>query len=191
MRTGAAMKVVSAVIPHKTESGGVVLGIESPDEAAEAFHRIEECAAGHLESNGLPEGIEGVMVSPMMATPLAELLLGARRDPDLGPVLTIGAGGIWVEVLKDVSHRMLPVGDEQILDMLAELRIFGLLSGARGRESADIDAVVAAAQAVSRCILEHREVCEAEVNPLFLYAQGAEAVDARIFLGDLVNAHSR
>lgn len=190
MGTAAAMKVVSAKIPHKTESGGVALGIDSPKEAAEAFRRIETCTAQYLESNALPEGIEGVMVSPMMATPLAELLIGARRDPDLGPVLTIGAGGIWVEVLKDVSHRVLPVGDEQVLEMLAELRTYVLLTGARGRESADIASVVAAAHAVSRCILEHPDVCEVEVNPLFLYAHGAEAVDARIFLRDPVGAHS-
>ena len=119
----------------------------------------------------------------MLTTPLAELLVGARRDPDVGPVLTLGAGGIWVEVLRDVSHRVLPVEADEVRRMLQELRTFGLLAGARGRASADLDAVVRAAEAVARCILEHDAVMEVEVNPLFVYADGAQAVDARIFIG--------
>jgi acetyltransferase len=182
MGTGAAMKVVSPKISHKSESGGVVLGVDSAEEAAEVFHRIQERTAEYLEARGLPPGIDGILVSPMMATPLAELLIGARRDPDVGPVLTIGAGGIWVEVLRDVNHRVLPVEDHQILELLSELRTHGLLTGARGRAPADVEAIVAAARAVSRCILDNEEVAEVEVNPLFVYAHGAEAVDARVFL---------
>jgi acyl-CoA synthetase (NDP forming) len=97
-------------------------------------------------------------------------------------VLTLGAGGIWVEVLKDVNHRVLPVDDREIREMVAELRTFGLLAGARGRELADIDAVVAAAASVAECILQHEDIAEVEVNPLFVYAEGVEAVDARVFL---------
>ncbi len=182
MRTAVAMKVVSPKIPHKTDAGGVALGICSPEEAAEAFASIEARAAAFLESSGLPPGIDGVLVSPMLATPLAELLLGAHRDPQVGPVLTLGAGGIWVEVLRDVTHRVLPVDDDEVLSMLGELRTYGLLAGARGREAADLAAVVAAARAVGTCILEHDEVSEVEVNPLFVYALGVEAVDARIGL---------
>ncbi|MDH5758262.1 MAG: acetate--CoA ligase family protein, partial [Gemmatimonadota bacterium] len=116
------------------------------------------------------------------AQPVAEFLVGARRDPDVGPVLTLGAGGIWVEVLRDVAHRVLPVADDDILAMLAELRTYGLLTGARGTEHADLGAVVVAARSVARCIADHPEVAEVEVNPLFVYAHGVEAVDARIFL---------
>lgn len=184
MKTGAAMKVVSPKIPHKSDAGGIGLGIDSAAAGAEVFARIEARTAEYLEAHGLPPGIDGVIVSPMMATPLAELLIGARRDRDVGPVLTIGAGGIWVEVLKDVTHRVLPVDDDQILEMLGELRTYGLLTGARGRDSADMNAIVEAARAVSRCILEHEEVAEVEVNPLFAYASGAQAVDARIFLAE-------
>ena len=97
-------------------------------------------------------------------------------------MLTLGAGGIWVEVLKDVNHRVLPVGDGEIREMVADLRTFGLLAGARGRDAADIDAIVAAAASVSECILEHEDIAEVEVNPLFVYAAGVEAVDARVFL---------
>jgi acetyltransferase len=182
MGTAAVLKVVSPKIPHKSDAGGVALGVDSAEEGQAAFRRIVARSAEYLESKGLPAGVDGVLVSPMMATPLAELLIGAHRDPDVGPVLTLGAGGIWVEVLKDVTHRVLPVDDDEIREMLGELRTHGLLAGARGRERADVDAVVSAARAVARCIREHPEVAEVEVNPLFVYGHGAEAVDARIFL---------
>ena len=179
-----AMKVLSPRIPHKTDAGGVALGVATPQEAAEAFLGIQERTTRYLEDRGLPPGIDGVLVTPMVAPPLAELLLGARRDADLGPVLTVGAGGIWVEVLRDVAHRVLPVEDAEIRAALGGLRTYGLLAGARGRPPADLDAVVAAAQAVARCIMENPDVAEVEVNPLFAYADGAVAVDARIFLED-------
>jgi len=182
MRTAVALKVVSPQIPHKTDAGGVALGIGTPEEAAEAFAAIEERASRWLEDRGRPPGIDGVLVAPMLASPLAELLIGARRDDELGPVLTVGAGGIWVEVLRDVVHRVLPVGEEDVRSMLGELRTFALLAGARGRPRADLDAVVRAAAAVGRCLLESDDVAEVEVNPLFVYASGAEAVDARVFL---------
>jgi acetyltransferase len=182
MRTAAAMKVVSAHIPHKTDAGGVALGIGTPDEAAEAFAVLEERAARFLETRGLTPGIDGVLVAPMLASPLAELLIGARRDPELGPVLTVGAGGIWVEVLRDVVHRVLPVDENELRNMLEELRTFAMLAGVRGRPRADLEAVVRAAAAVGRCLLDNEDVAEVEVNPLFAYATGVEAVDARIFL---------
>lgn len=183
MGTAAVLKVVSPRIPHKTDAGGVELGVDSGDEAEGAFRRIVERSAAYLEGRSLPPGIDGVLVAPMLATPLAELLVGARREPDLGPVLTVGAGGIWVEVLKDVTHRVLPIEEGEVGAMLAELRTYGLLTGARGRPAADLDAVAAAVMAVARCVEEHAEVAEVEVNPLFVYAREAVAVDARIFLG--------
>jgi len=182
--TPVAMKVVSPGIPHKTDAGGVALGVTSPAGAAEAFRAIRERAARWLEERGLDAPVHGVLVTPMLEAPLAELLVGAARDADVGPVLTVGAGGIWVEVLRDVAHRVLPVEEREVRAMLRELRTWGLLGGARGRTPADLDAVVAAVGAVARCILENPDVGEVEVNPLFVYASGAQAVDARVFLTD-------
>jgi acetyltransferase len=182
MGTAVAMKVVSPLIPHKTDAGGVVLGVASPGEAAEAFRTIEGRAARHLGERGLLPAIDGVLVTPMLERPLAELLVGVARDPEVGPVLTVGAGGVWVEVLRDVAHRVLPVEDREIRSMLGELRVSAVLGGARGGEPADLDAVVAAVGAVARCILENDDVGEVEVNPLFVHAFGAQAVDARVFL---------
>ncbi len=182
LSTRAALKVVSPRIPHKTDAGGIMLGVGSAAEARTAFRAIEERTAGWLAAEGLPSGIDGVLVTPMLAPPLAELLVGARRDPEVGPVLTVGAGGLWVEVLADVAHRVLPVDADDIAEMLTEMRTYGLLTGARGRAPADLAAVVTAAEAVARCLLSHEDIAEVEVNPLFVYASGVAAADARVFL---------
>ncbi len=177
-----AMKVVSPAIAHKTDAGGVALGVASPAGAAEAFRALRERAERWLRERGLEDRILGALVTPMLEPPLAELLVGAVWDADVGPVLTVGAGGIWVEVMRDVAHRVLPVEEHEIRAMLGELRTWGLLAGARGRAPADLDAVVAAVGAVARCILERPDVGEVEVNPLFVYPGGVQAVDARVFL---------
>ena len=118
MGSAAVVKVVSAKIPHKTDAGGVVLGVTTAEGASAAFLDIEERSARWLEAKGLEPGVEGVLVTPMLAAPLAELLVGAHRDPELGPVLTLGAGGIWVEVLRDVAHRVLPVDADEVRQMV-------------------------------------------------------------------------
>jgi acetate---CoA ligase (ADP-forming) len=182
MATAVAMKVVSVGIPHKSDIGGVALGVDSAREAERAFAEIVERATRHLLERGEEPRVDGVVVSPMLAAPLAELLLGARRDAGVGPVLTVGAGGIWTEALRDATHRVLPVGADEVRAMLGELRVSGMLTGMRGRPPADLDAVVAAALSVARCILDNDDVADVEVNPLFVYARGVQAVDARVFL---------
>lgn len=177
-----AVKVLSPRIPHKSDAGGVALGLATPEAAVAAFRRVLAAGRAWLEGRGEPPEVPGVLVSPMLEAPLAELLVGARRHPDVGPVLTVGAGGVWVEVLRDVAHRVLPVDEDAIRTMLGELRTRGLLEGARGRRAADVDAVVRQAAAVARTLLEVPDVDEVEVNPLFVGAEGATAVDARIFL---------
>jgi len=180
-RTGPlALKVVSPRIPHKTEAGGVALGVEGPDAAVEAYRRITSAARAFLGDGD--DAVDGVLVTPMMPPPLAELLVGASRDPDVGPVLTVGAGGIWVEILGDVTHRVLPVTSIDIESMLEELRIRPLLEGARGRPPAARAGIVEEIQAVARCLMAHPALAEVEINPLFVYPDGARAVDARIFL---------
>lgn len=182
MRNAVALKAVSARIAHKTDAGGVALGLDTAEDAVRAFRTMREATRRWLAARGEEAELDGVLVSPMLAPPLAEILVGARRDPQVGPVLTVGAGGIWVEVLRDVTHRLLPLEEAEVREMLGELRTSGLLTGARGRERADLEAVVDQAMAVGRCLLAFPEVAEVEVNPLFVYATGAEAVDARIFL---------
>jgi hypothetical protein len=117
----------------------------------------------------------------MQPTPVAELLVGAVRDPRLGPVLTVGTGGVWVEVVREVAHRLLPVGPEDVREMLDELRVGEVLAGVRGRPG-DRDAVVAAALSVARALLDHPAIAEVEVNPLFVHEVGVAPVDARVIL---------
>ncbi len=180
--SAVALKVVSAAIPHKTEVGGVVLGLRGPADAARAFEEVRERGLRHVETTGADAGIEGVLVTPMLPPPLAELLVGARRDAHVGPVMTVGAGGVWVEVQGDVAHRLLPVAEEDISRALDGLRIAPLLRGARGRPAADVSGVTKAAGAVARTLLAHPEIAEIEINPLFVYADRVVPVDARVFL---------
>jgi acyl-CoA synthetase (NDP forming) len=118
----------------------------------------------------------------MLHPPRVELLVGAYRDPWLGPVVTLGAGGVWVEALADVTHRVLPISDEEIETMLDELRVARLLTASRGHPPVDRGAIVAAVRAVARAVTRHREIAEVEVNPLFVYEDRAEPVDARVVL---------
>ncbi|NIP58556.1 MAG: hypothetical protein GWM92_09720, partial [Gemmatimonadetes bacterium] len=135
-----AVKVVSPFIPHKTEAGGVVVGVAGPDGAAAAYREILERAEAHLASRGGDVPHE-VLVSPVLEEPVAELLVGVRREPGLGPVATVGAGGMVVEVLGDVVDRVLPVDRDEVVGMLDELRIAPLLRGIRGRPGVDRVAV--------------------------------------------------
>lgn len=179
-----ALKVVSPAIVHKTEAGGVILGVEAPDEAAAAFGRIATSARAYAAAHGLEADVRGVLVSPMLPAPVAELLIGVRRDPQYGPVLTVGAGGVLTELLGDVSLRVLPVGRDDARAMLEELRVAALLRGWRGRPPADRDAVADLVLALARCALAHPDVAELELNPVFVYADRAVAVDVRAILGE-------
>ncbi|UCC25213.1 MAG: acetate--CoA ligase family protein [Gemmatimonadales bacterium] len=176
------LKVVSPHISHKSEAGGVALGCRGEDAVRAAFREVLTAAERYLDAAGLPQHVDGVLVTPMLEPPLTEVLVGAARDPDLGPVLSVGAGGIWVEVHRDVVHRVLPVEAAEVRAALEELRIHPILAGHRGQGVADMDTLVEAVSAVARCLLEHEELSSVEVNPLFVYRDGVAPVDARAFL---------
>ena len=178
-----AIKLLSKHISHKTDAGGVVLDVRTGEEARAAFVRIAENACAYAPTHGLPEEDCAAIVSPMLAPPVAELLVGACRDPQLGPVLTIGAGGTWVEVLRDVVHRVLPVDGDEVAAAIGELKASALLAGARGGRPVQAGPIVAAAKAVAECVMRWPDVAEAEVNPLFVYEDRAVPVDARVVLG--------
>ena len=177
-----AIKLLSTHITHKTDAGGVVLDVAGPDEARAAFESIAANALAYARGRGLPEEEWAATVSPMLASPVAELLVGACRDPRLGPVLTIGAGGIWVEVLRDVAHRVLPVAPREVEAAIGELKVSALLAGGRGGRAVGLGAIVDAAAAVAECVMRWPDVAEVEVNPLFVYEDRALPVDARVVL---------
>jgi acetyltransferase len=179
---GVAVRIVSPSAPHKTEAGGVRLGVVGRAAAAAAHDVVVERVRQYAERNGLPDDIRGVIVSPMLEKPIVELLVGAVRDPLFGPILTIGAGGTAVEVIHDVSLRVLPIARDVVIEMLNALRIAPMLHGLRGKAGIDFESVVDAALAVAQAVLENEAIAEIEINPLFAYADNAVAADARAFL---------
>ena len=177
-----AVRVISPAAPHKTEAGGVILGVEGGEAAAVAFDRIRHALDRYGLAKGINPDFRGVIVSPMQARPIAELILGVVRDAQFGPVLTVGAGGTAVEILRDVAFRLLPVTREEVREMLDELRIAPQLQGMRGRPPADIGGILDCALSLAAALDAAPAITEMEINPLFVYADRCVAIDARAFL---------
>jgi acetyltransferase len=163
------LKIDSPDIAHKTEAGGVRLGVEGKAAIAEAFDAILRAAKAYA-----PDArINGVLVQEM-AKPGVELMLGVIRDPVFGPVVAVGLGGIFVEVLKDIAYRAAPVTPSQANEMLDELRGKKLLGGVRGMAPRDREAVVDAIVRLSWFAADFREdVAELDLNPLMVHEKGA------------------
>ncbi len=174
-----AIKVASPDIAHKTDIGGVALGVEGPAQVALAFRRVTAAAR-----TALPKArIDGALIVPMRTHGI-ELIVGITRDPAWGQVLAVGLGGVWVETLKDVSLRVLPVDAAEVHGMLAELRGAALLAGKRGQPAADIEHLVAVILAIAACAMaQGPELVALEVNPLWVRGNQVEALDA-LFVWD-------
>src|SRR5690348_8563687 len=170
-----ALKICSAQITHKSDIGGVVLGLGSEAEVRAGYEKVR--AAGMA----VPEAsVDGVLVTPMR-TGGAELLAGVTVDPAFGPVLAVGLGGIWVEVLNDTSLRLLPVDAAEVRRMLGELRGLPVLQGARGTAPASLDAVAGAIAALGEAALALDGSLRAlEVNPLWVNGDQVEALDVLV-----------
>lgn len=166
------LKVLSPQVVHKSDAGGVKLNLNNASEVEEAFAEITR-AFGDKE-------LAGVAVQKM-ASPGLEAIVGVSRDPTFGPVLMFGLGGVFVEVIKDVSFRVLPVTEADIDEMLAEIRGYALLRGYRGT-AADLPALKELLLRISAMVMRRPEIRELDLNPVFLYEKGYVVVDARIFL---------
>nr|WP_132658056.1 acetate--CoA ligase family protein [Pseudomonas aeruginosa] len=175
------LKAVSAALPHKTEAGGVALGLRNEAALEAALFDMRESLARHA-----PQLVfERVLLERMAGAPLAELIVGVKREEGFGLALVIGAGGILVELLRDSRSLLLPTTDAAIRDALLSLRSAPLLSGFRGRPAVCMEALVAAIRAVAEFACEHAErLLELDVNPLLADAEGALAVDALIRLAN-------
>ncbi|MBI3044971.1 MAG: acetate--CoA ligase family protein [Betaproteobacteria bacterium] len=170
-----ALKVSSPGLMHKTEAGAVALAIRDKSELIAAYRSIVQRAAAHIP--GLP--VEGVLVTPMAEDGI-ELIVGGRRDPVFGPVVMVGSGGIYTEVMRDATIRVLPLLDGEAAEMLRELRIHPVLAGNRSNPPADIDSAARCIEAVARLLASHPEVEDVEINPLRVFPEGrgAWALDA-------------
>ncbi|MBV7545802.1 acetate--CoA ligase family protein [Pseudomonas sp. PDM26] len=174
------LKAVSAQLPHKTEAGAVALNLKDGAALSAALEKMRASIAAY--ALGVP--FDQVLLEPMAKPPLAELIVGIKRENDFGLALVIGAGGILVELLKDSRSLLLPTTDGAIRNALLSLRSAPLLQGFRGREPADLDALVSAIRAVADYACENTgHLLELDVNPLLVGAQGTTAVDALIRLG--------
>lgn len=179
-----AVKLVSHHITHKSDAGGVALGVSSPTEARAAYDTIVQQTTAYAKRVGI-DALPGpcrVQLAPMLPTPRVELLVGAYRDARLGPVVTVGAGGLWVERMADVSVRVLPVADADLVDMLGELSVSRLLGGGRGLRPVNTAPIFDSVRAIAEAITTHPDIAEVEVNPLFVYEDGVAPVDARVVL---------
>ncbi|MCH8346238.1 MAG: acetate--CoA ligase family protein [Chloroflexi bacterium] len=172
------LKVVSPDVTHKSDVGGVRLGLDSPETVTAAFAEISE-AVKRQEPNAR---IEGVAVQKM-ARPGIEVIVGMSKDPQFGPVLMFGLGGVLVEVLKDVSFRIVPLEPRDARQMVREIKGFPVLQGFRGQDPADLEALEKLLLKVSAFVDAHPEIEELDLNPVFAYKDGALAVDARIVVG--------
>jgi acyl-CoA synthetase (NDP forming) len=171
----AALKICSAQIAHKSDIGGVALGLSSAAEVRAGYEKVR--AAGEAVPGA---SVDGVLVTPMR-TGGTELLVGVTVDPVFGPVLAVGLGGVWVEVIRDTSLRVLPVDAAEVKRMLGELRGLPLLQGARGSSPADLDVLAEAITAVSRVALSLGGSLRAlEVNPLWVNGDQVEALDVLV-----------
>ena len=177
-----AVKLLSRRITHKSDAGGVTLDVADGAGAALAFETIVSNAHAYARAENLPPETWSVLVTPMLSAPTAELLVGACRDPQLGPMLTLGSGGTDVEVLRDVTHRVLPIRPRDVEMMIRELRVGPLLTGSRGRPPVSFTQIIRAADAVAGCVMTWSDIAEVEVNPLFAYSDQAIPVDARVIL---------
>jgi hypothetical protein len=170
-----ALKVCSAQITHKSDIGGVALGLSTEAEVRAGYEKVR--AAGEAVAGA---SVDGVLVTAMRAGG-TELLAGVTVDPAFGPVLAVGLGGVWVEVMRDTSLRVLPVDAAQARRMLGELRGLPLLRGARGTRPADLDALAGVIAAVARTALSLGGALRAfEVNPLWVDGDQVEALDVLV-----------
>jgi len=171
-----ALKIASPDIVHKSDIGGVKLGLQSAEEVRSAFAQVMSSARAVTPT----PRIEGALVSPMRSGGV-ELLVGITRDASWGQVLAVGMGGIWVEVLKDTSLRVLPVARDDVWAMLSELQGVTLLQGARGSNAADMDALVEVIYRVAQLAQSlDAELESLEINPLRVDDSQIEALDAVI-----------
>lgn len=174
-----ALKVLSPEVIHKFDIGGVQLNLNSESDVRQAFEKILKSVKQHIPK----ARIEGVLVQAM-AKKGREVILGMKRDPQFGPILMFGLGGIYVEVLRDVTFRLAPVRKLGAYRMVKEIRTYKLLEGVRGEPPADIDKIVECIERLSQLAVEQDIVEELDINPLIVYPQGegAAVADVRIMV---------
>jgi acetate---CoA ligase (ADP-forming) subunit beta len=171
------LKISSPEVIHKSDSGGVKLSLNNAAEVKRAYDEILK----KVKKQYPEAAVHGVSVQKMVR-PGTEVIIGTSKDPQFGPVIMFGLGGIFVELLKDVSFRVIPVKGKDAQEMIQEIKGYPLLKGYRGKEPASIAALVEIILKISKFIEQNSQVKELDLNPIFAYRDKAVAVDARIIL---------
>lgn len=171
------LKVVSPDIIHKSDVGGVKLGIADSHQISEKFKEIQES----IKEKAPNARFSGIIVHKMVPSS-TEVVIGGVRDRQFGPAVMFGLGGIFVELLKDTSFRIAPVTKDDALEMVQEIRGYPLLDGYRGSPKLDVEAILDAIVRISELIEAIKEIDQIDLNPIMVYQSGLVAVSARIIL---------
>jgi acyl-CoA synthetase (NDP forming) len=171
------LKIVSPDIIHKSDVGGVIVGVKTAREVRSGFRQIMSSVKKHDSKTR----IVGMLVQEM-APAGTEVIVGSIKDPQFGPALMFGLGGVFVEVLKDVTFRIAPVNEDEAAEMISEVKAYPLLKGYRNMPPADLKAITKILMNTSKLVMNHPEIKELDLNPIMVYEKGAKTVDARIIL---------
>ncbi|HAP93358.1 MAG TPA: CoA-binding protein [Desulfotomaculum sp.] len=172
-----ALKIFSPAISHKSDVGGVKLNIQNPEELRVAYKDL--IAAVKSKIPGI--AVEGVIIQPYLPGGV-EVLLGVKQDPQFGPVVVYGSGGILAEIVADVSFELAPVDDATAWQMITRTRSYALLKGVRGSPAVDIDSLIQAIVSIGQLAVDFPEIKELDLNPLMVYRQGVMALDVRMVI---------
>ena len=167
------MKLIAEDIVHKSDTGAVKLNIKNEDETIAAYDDLMKIPSQSKKT---------ISVQKMADEPITELIIGMTTDAQFGPALMFGIGGILVELLEDVSFRIAPITEYDAREQIHEIKGFPILDGYRGKPKADLDAIVNTLLKISDLVIEHEEINEMDLNPVFIYENGLICVDARIIL---------
>ncbi|MHA1293084.1 MAG: acetate--CoA ligase family protein [Promethearchaeota archaeon] len=168
-----ALKLIAEDIVHKSDTGAVKLNIKSKEDVEKAFNELINIPS---------ESEKRISVQKMADEPITELIIGMTTDPQFGPALMFGIGGILVELFEDVSFRIAPITKFDAKEMIHEIKGFPILNGYRGKPKADIDAIVDVLLKISDLVIKYEEIKEIDLNPVFIYEKGLTCVDARFIL---------
>jgi acyl-CoA synthetase (NDP forming) len=171
------LKIVSPQVLHKSDAGGVLVNIRDEKGVREGYNKILE----NVKANVPDAEITGILVQEM-APWGTEVIIGSTKDPTFGPTIMFGLGGIFVEILKDVSFGLAPITRTDAKEMVREIKAYKILEGARGKPPADQETIVDILLKTSRMLVECPEINELDMNPVLVYEKGARIVDARVIL---------
>jgi acyl-CoA synthetase (NDP forming) len=172
-----ALKIASPDIVHKVDSGGVILDVKDEKSLRKGFQIILK----NSKKKNPKAKIDGVLVQ-QMASGDTELIIGGKTDPQFGPVIMFGLGGIFVEVIKDVAFRLAPADRKEVQDMIRETKGYNILQGARGRKPANMKAIEDLLLSVSKMMWLNKRIKELDLNPVFANEKKCTAVDMRVMV---------